>query len=180
MNMSMNVNKYVFLAILSASSAMYAQTERMKVRIIDGQTHETNYTYQVPGYSHTTTNGSAWCSDYSCTGPSNTSTVTTAPQTVSFNVTGATFSLLLPDHRIAIVNCVSKFHSCRVPLVDTLEVEFKGKNAKLEWAVSVDGKKMKSETYTILGVLPCQRPAPIAGQKDMPATSPAQGRLGAL
>jgi hypothetical protein len=43
--------------------------------------------------------------------------------------------------------------SCRMPLVDTLQVDFKGDNAKLIWSVSIDGKKMQSETYKILGVL---------------------------
>jgi hypothetical protein len=58
-----------------------------------------------------------------------------------------------------------------MPLMDRLEVESKGKNAKLEWAVSVGGKNIQSETYTILGVLQCQQPAPIARQKDMSATN---------
>ena len=40
-----------------------------------------------------------------------------------------------------------------MPIVDEIQVEFKGKNAKLFWPVSLDGKKMESETYKILGVL---------------------------
>lgn len=82
----------------------------------------------------------------------------------TFKVHGATFTLELPDGRLAIVNCESKFaehmagaagnhRSCRMPLVDTLQVDFKGDNAKLIWPVSIDGKKMQSETYKILGVL---------------------------
>jgi hypothetical protein len=82
----------------------------------------------------------------------------------TFKVQGATFTLELPDGRLAIVNCESKFaehmaggagnrRSCRMPLVDTLQVDFKGDNAKLIWSVSIDGKKMQSETYKILGVL---------------------------
>jgi hypothetical protein len=75
---------------------------------------------------------------------------------------GATFSLLLPDGRVAVVNCASKYklkgdyinqRSCRMPLVDDIRVEFKGKNAKLIWPVSLDGKKFESETYKILAVL---------------------------
>ena len=31
--------------------------------------------------------------------------------------------------------------------------EFDGNNAKLKWVVSIDGKKLDSETYKILGVL---------------------------
>ena len=69
---------------------------------------------------------------------------------------------------MAVVNCVSKYspkgdyinrRSCRMPLVDDIDVEFKGKDAKLYWVVSIDGKKIESETYTILAILPPQAPA---------------------
>jgi hypothetical protein len=77
---------------------------------------------------------------------------------------GATFTLLLPDGRAAVVNCESKFkermagprgnrRSCRIPLVDDIQAEFHGDNAKLEWVVSLDGKKTQSETYKILAIL---------------------------
>ena len=82
----------------------------------------------------------------------------------TFKVHGATFTLQLPDGRLAVVNCDSKFaehmagragnrRSCRAPIVDNIEADFKGDNAKLIWPVSLDGKKMQSETYKILGVL---------------------------
>jgi hypothetical protein len=81
----------------------------------------------------------------------------------TFKVHGATFTLQLPDGRLAIVNCESKFaehmagrvgnrRSCRTPLVDSIQANFNGDNAKLIWSVSLDGKKMQSETYKILGV----------------------------
>lgn len=82
----------------------------------------------------------------------------------SFKVHGATFTLQLPDGRLAIVNCESKFaehfagrvgnrRSCRAPVVDNIQADFNGDNAKLIWPVSLDGKKMQSETYKILGIL---------------------------
>jgi hypothetical protein len=82
----------------------------------------------------------------------------------TFKVHGATFTLQLPDGRLAIVNCESKFaehmagrvgnrRSCRTPFVDNIQADFNGDNAKLIWPVSLDGKKMQSETYKILGVL---------------------------
>jgi hypothetical protein len=82
----------------------------------------------------------------------------------TFKVHGATFTLQLPDGRLAIVNCESKFaehmagpagnrRSCRMPVVDSIQADFKGANAKLIWPVSLDGKKMQSETYKILGIL---------------------------
>jgi hypothetical protein len=40
-----------------------------------------------------------------------------------------------------------------MPIVDNIQADFKGGNAKLIWPVSLDGKKMESETYKILGVL---------------------------
>jgi len=82
----------------------------------------------------------------------------------TFKVRGATFTLQLPDGRGAVVNCDSKFaehmagragnrRSCRVPLVDNIQADFNGDNAKLIWPVSLDGKKMQSETYKILAIL---------------------------
>jgi hypothetical protein len=82
----------------------------------------------------------------------------------SFKVRGATLTLQLPDGRGAVVNCESKFaehmagrvgnrRSCRVPLVDGIQAEFNGDNAKLIWPVSLDGKKMQSETYKVVAVL---------------------------
>jgi len=82
----------------------------------------------------------------------------------SFKVRGATFTLQLPDGRGAVVNCDSKFaehmagsvgnrRSCRMPLVDNIQADFHGGNAKLEWVVSLDGKKTQSETYKVLGIL---------------------------
>jgi hypothetical protein len=83
---------------------------------------------------------------------------------VSYYVRGATFTLKLPDGRAVVVNCESKFkermagaqgnrRSCRVPLVDSLQVEFHGDSAKLFWVVSLDGKKVQTETYKILAIL---------------------------
>lgn len=82
----------------------------------------------------------------------------------TFKVRGATFTLQLPDGRGAVVNCESKFaehmagragnrRSCRMPLVDNIQAEFNGDNAKLIWPVSLDGKKLQSETYKILAIL---------------------------
>src|SRR5271168_3138159 len=54
----------------------------------------------------------------------------------TFKVQGATFTLQLPDGRLAVVNCESKFaehmagragnrRSCRMPIADSIEAEFK-------------------------------------------------------
>jgi hypothetical protein len=47
---------------------------------------------------------------------------------------------------------VGNRRSCRTPLVDTIQAAFNGDNAKLIWSAGLDGKKMQSETYKILGV----------------------------
>jgi hypothetical protein len=43
--------------------------------------------------------------------------------------------------------------SCRVPLVENIQADFHGDKAKLEWVVSLDGKKMQTETYKVLAIL---------------------------
>jgi len=135
------------------------------VKIIDRKTSETGYSYVVPAYSHSSSNTNLNCYAYSnsvnCSGRTRTDGYSTAPREISYDVSGATYSLLLPDGRIAVVNCESKFHEkfdyinrrdCRMPLVNDIQVEFKGKSAKLIWPVSLDGKTFESETYKIIAV----------------------------
>jgi hypothetical protein len=139
----------------------------MKVKIIDRHDSESGYSYVVPGRvqsnSNATVNCSATPNAANCSGASNTTATVTPSLIGSYSVRGATFSLLLNDGRIAVVNCASKTNltqwtnasrrSCRMPIVDEIEVEFSGDNAKLIWPVSIDGKKTESETYKILGIL---------------------------
>jgi hypothetical protein len=115
-----------------------ASAQKLDVKVVDRQDKEDSYDY-VAVYNNTAVGK-------------------------SFKVHGATFTLQLPDGRLAIVNCESKFaehmagpagnrRSCRAPLVESIQADFKGDNAKLFWPVSIDGKKMQSETYKILGIL---------------------------
>jgi hypothetical protein len=112
--------------------------QRLQVRIIDRQDKEDGYEYAAV-YNNVAVGK-------------------------TFKVYGATFTLQLPDGRLTIVNCESKFaehmagrvgnrRSCRTPLVDSIEADFNGDKAKLIWPVSLDGRKMQSETYKILGIL---------------------------
>jgi hypothetical protein len=154
--------------LLLFSTPAAAQKKEMTVKIIDRQNHETHYTYFVPGYSTATANSNLNCfgtdSTVNCSGSTRVTGTNIPPHSGSFDVQGATFALQLPDGRVAVVNCESKFaerfagpagnhRSCRMPLVDELQVEFSGDKAKLKWPVSIDGKKLESETYKILGVL---------------------------
>ena len=153
--------------------------QKLAVKIINRQNSETEYTFVVPGHlkSNSTINMdcSGTANNINCNGSAQTTGSSTPAQDVSYHVRGATFSLQLPDGRVAVVNCESKIpligrigasasgaggnpqparrRSCRVPLVDDIQAEFKGDNAKLIWTVSLDGKKMQSETYEILGIL---------------------------
>jgi hypothetical protein len=152
--------------VVSASASAFAQ--KLSVKIIARQDNETEYTYVVAGYSSSNSNTNVNCSgdssNVNCNGSTRTTGTNTPAQQVAFRVRGATYSLLLPDGRVAVVNCESKFkermagpqgnrRSCRMPLVDDIEAEFNGDKAKLKWNVSLDGKKIASETYKILAVL---------------------------
>lgn len=151
--------------VLSFVSPVFAQ--KLNVKIIARQDNETEYTYVVAGYSSSNSNTNVNCfgdTNVTCNGSTTTTGVSTPGHQVSFHVRGATYSLLLPDGRIVVVNCESKFaehmaghagnhRSCRMPLVDDIEAEFNGDKAKLKWNVSLDGKKTASETYKILAVL---------------------------
>jgi hypothetical protein len=158
--------------LVGVVSVLPANAQKLNVKIVERQNSETEYTYVVAGHSvsNSNSNGSANCmaigNSVDCNGTAQTTTTTstTPAKQVSYHVRGATFSLQLPDGRVVVVNCDSKFEehfaghagnrrSCRVPLVDELEAEFSGDKAKLKWVVSIDGKKTASETYKILGVL---------------------------
>jgi hypothetical protein len=126
------------VAGLTLVCAASASAQKLDVKIIDRQDKEDEYDYAAV-YNN-------------------------AAVGKSFKVHGATFTPQLPDGRLAIVNCESKFaehmagrvgnrRSCRMPLVDSIQADFNGDKAKLIWLVSIDGKKMQSETYKILGIL---------------------------
>ena len=75
---------------------------------------------------------------------------------------GTTLSLLLPDGRVALVNCVNRYstngnyvnrRSCGMPMVEHVEAEFIGQSAELKWQVGTDGKKTESETYKVVAML---------------------------
>jgi hypothetical protein len=148
--------------------AVATSAQSLFVKIIDREDHDTDYTYIVPG--HLISNSTAYVNcngginNVNCNGSTTTTGSSTPAHPVSYHVRGATFSFLLPDGRVAVVNCDSKFaehfagprgnhRSCRMPLVDNIQAEFHGDNAKLVWVVSLDGKKMQSETYKILAIL---------------------------
>jgi hypothetical protein len=159
--------KLAMAGLILACSA-FASAQTLTVKIINRQDNETDYTYVLPGYFDSRSNSNVNCnggdSNVNCNGSTTTTGSTTPAQQVSYRVRGATFTLELPDGRAAVVNCESKFkermagvqgnrRSCRIPLVDNIQAEFRGDNAKLVWIVSLDGKKTQSETYKIIAIL---------------------------
>jgi hypothetical protein len=132
------MKRTIAVASLILTSAVSAGAQKLNVKIVDRQDKEDQYDYAAV-YNNVAVGK-------------------------TFKVHGATFTLELPDGRLAVVNCESKFaehmagrvgnrRSCRTPIVDNIEVDFHGENAKLIWPVSLDGKKLQSETYKILGIL---------------------------
>jgi len=88
------------LVIFSISAA-----ENLPITIIDRQNHDATYTYYVPGSSTSKVNlnCSGSNSDINCYGTSET--INRPGRKVSYDVSGATLSLKLPDGSIAVVNC---------------------------------------------------------------------------
>lgn len=155
------------LVILFVAPASQAQKKKLSVQIVNRQSSATEYTYTVPGYAASSCNASVDGN----TASANCVASDTPASSGSYSVHGATLSLLLPDGRIVVVNCYTKpnwtdwdhptdaYRSCREPITNTIEAEFKGDDAKLEWPVSIDGKKKQNETYKIIGIL-SKGPAP--------------------
>ena len=139
----------VGIIVLSAAAPAFGQN--LAVKIINREDNETQYTYVVAGYSSSNSNTNVNCSDtgsnVNCNGSTHTTGTSTPGHEVTFSVRGATYSLLLPDGRVAVVNCESKFaehmagrsgnkRSCRMPIVDDIQADFSGDKAKLSWPVS--------------------------------------------
>jgi hypothetical protein len=173
------MKKKAALVLTILVCATSASAQKLTVKVIDRQDNDTDYTYVVPAhwFSNSNTNVNCGGSDtnVNCNGSTNTTGTITPAHQVPYHVRGATFTLQLPDGRAAVVNCESKsregmaflhavqhgaeagpagnHRSCRIPLVEIIDAEFHGDKAKLIWVVSLDGKKMQSETYKVLAIL---------------------------
>lgn len=152
-----------------------AAAQKMPVEIIYHQDRDTDYSYVVPSQFHAQSNAQVSCFGNECSSSSNTNGYSTPAQAVPFLVRGETLALQLSDGRVAVVNCQAKFaehfagqrgnhRDCRVPIVDDIDADFHGDNAKLEWVV--DGKKKESETYKVLSILPKQGTVSTASAKN--------------
>lgn len=134
--------------------------QKLEATVLYRQNSDSDYRPLVPGYSDPASpDCAAELGNAECYNPPQAQANSNA---VSYTVVGTTLSLLLPDGRVAVVNCLNKYSSrrtsvirrnCGMPLVEHVEAEFKGTTAKLEWPIGPDGGRIESEKYTVVAVL---------------------------
>ncbi len=158
-----------------AALAIAASAQRLDVKVIDRRASETAYNYQVPARPAAASGANTDCNASSSSSSSNSSSSANCsssdpstsdnPATIgpTYRVTGVTLALLLPDGKIAVVNCVTKnmlkfdyinHRSCRIPSTNTIQADFSGKSVKLKWPASLDARKLRSETYHLVAFIP--------------------------
>jgi hypothetical protein len=142
-----------------------ASAQKLEVSVLYRQNSGTDYKALVPGFTNPSSpDCAADLANADCYNQTHATETDSTPSPVPYSVTGTTLSLLLPDGRVAVVNCINKYskyspkgdyisRGCGMPLVERVQVEFKGKIARLEWPVGSDGKKIESEKYKIVAVL---------------------------
>jgi hypothetical protein len=168
----------VLAAAVCVSAPAIAGAQTLTVTVLDRRDSDTEYSYVVPGSFQAQSSGTAHCSgtpgygyagtiDVNCYGSAQTTGTSTPAHRTGYQVRGATIALQLPDGRVAVVNCVSKYalrgdyinrRSCRAPMAGIITAEFKNDTAKLYWSVSLSGQRTQSETYNILTILPPSGP----------------------
>ena len=148
---------------LFAFSVRPVFAQKLETTVLYRQNSDTNYSPVIPGY--TTSNPEEFldcAADVANEACSNSAHAAIAPGAPSINVVGTTLSLLLPDGRVAVVNCATKYaargtailrRNCAMPLVEHVEAEFNGHNAKLKWLFDADSRKTESENYKIVALL---------------------------
>jgi hypothetical protein len=151
------------LGVLSlAPCALQAFAQKVEATVLYRQNSDSNYAALVPNQAGVIPDGVVDCAaqiaNEACSGPAQAS----APGQPALNVSGTTLSLLLPDGKVAVVNCLNKYssrtdmivrRSCAMPMVEHVEADFDGQRARLKWPVSPDGRKTESETYKVVALL---------------------------
>jgi hypothetical protein len=86
------------IAGMLLTCACSVSAQKLDVKVVDRQDSETGYTYVVPAHFSSQSNSNVNCyGDVTCNG-STTTTGSIAPsREISYQVRGATFTLLLPD-----------------------------------------------------------------------------------
>ena len=151
------------LAVASLTSSVpSALAQKIEASVLYRQDSDIRYVAVVPGYSGPDADITGACT--LDPDPANCPAVGSASARgeVNYMLVGTTLSLLLPDGRVALLNCVNRYsargnyvnrRSCGMPMVEHVEAEFIGQNAKLQWQIGTDGKKTGSETYKVVAML---------------------------
>lgn len=139
--------------------SLFAQ--KLEATVLYRQNSDNSYAAVIPRPDGSTPEGTIDCAadiaNEACA-----QTLAAAPGQPSLSVTGTTLSLLLPDGRIAVVNCLNKYsykgtalnrRSCAMPLVEHVEANFDGPHARLKWLAGVDHPKTETETYKVVALL---------------------------
>jgi len=148
-----------------ASCAPYSPAQKLEATVLYRQDSDVNYFAVIPGYTSPEAENSPTCAldpnPAECSPTSRNNELLSAQGEVTYNVTGTTLSLLLPDGRVALLNCINKYsargtfvnrRSCGMPMSEHVQAEINGKTAKLKWTVGTDGKN-QSETYKVIALL---------------------------
>jgi hypothetical protein len=147
-----------------APCAPSATAQKLEATVLYRQDSDVNYFAVIPGYSSRVAENTSTCTldpDPAECSPTGHNQLLSAEGEVTYNVVGTTVSLLLPDGRIALLNCVNKYsargnyvsrRSCGMPMSEHVQADINGKTAKLKWTVGAEGKN-ESETYKVLALL---------------------------
>ena len=147
-----------------ASRAPTATAQKLEATVLYRQNSDVNYFAVIPGYTSPVAENSPTCAldpDPTECSPTGHNQLLSEQGEVTYNVVGTTVSLLLPDGRIALLNCVNKYsprgnyvnrRSCGMPMSEHVQAEINGKTAKLKWTVGTEGKN-ESETYKVVALL---------------------------
>jgi hypothetical protein len=161
----MRISSWLAIGLAVASltfSVPSASAQKLEASVLYRQDSDNRYIAVVPGYSGPDADITGAC--MLDPDPANCPAVDAASVRgeVNYMVVGTTLSLLLPDGRVALLNCVNRYsargnyvnrRSCGMPMVEHVEAEFIGQNAKLKWQVGTDGNKTGSETYKVVAML---------------------------
>jgi len=146
-----------------ASCAPIAPAQKLEATVLYRQNSDVNYFAVIPGHTSPAAENSPNCvldPDPAECSPTHNELLS-AQGEVTYNVVGTTLSLLLPDGRIALLNCVNKYsskgnyvnrRSCGMPMSEHVQAEINGRTAKLKWTIGPEGKN-ESETYRVLALL---------------------------
>ena len=163
--MQQHITRSILTAAIALTMGPVAFAQTLLVHIVQRQDTKSELTAVIPDRADPTADKSA-AAEKKPADSKSTSTADKGAQTRSYTVTGATLTLRLPDRHLVRVACESKYalrfdyinrRSCRTPPADEVTAEFSGDEAKLLWPVSLDSRKMQSETYTILSIGPSPR-----------------------